>query len=246
MIEQAIEIDSPDGTIDGFLYHAADAQPRPGVIHLTDIAGIRETHREQARALAARGYTVLQPNLFYRTGRPPLFTFQPRFGEEQTMKRFAELATPLTPEALERDASLYVDFLAAQPSVRAGGLGVVGYCFSGSIALRIAAARPDKIALAVSFHGGRLYSDAPSSPHLLLPRVKARLYFGHAIKDGSMPQEAIDKLDAALATWGGRYESVMYEGAYHGWTMSDAAIYHPQQAERAFAKLTELLAAELG
>jgi carboxymethylenebutenolidase len=245
MIEQAIEISCPDGSIDGVLYHAADAQPRPGVIHLTDIGGIREAHREQARALAARGYTVLQPNLFYRTGRPPLFTFRPNFAEERTLKRFAELTSPLTPDAVERDAGVYVDFLAAQPTVRAGGLGVVGYCFSGGLALRIAAARPEQIAVALSFHGGRLYSDAPTSPHRLLPRIKARLYFGHAIKDGSMPAEAIEQLDAALAAWGGRYESVVYEGAYHGWTLSDGAVYHPQQAERAFAKLSELLAQEL-
>jgi carboxymethylenebutenolidase len=241
MIEQAIEIESADGTIDGFLYHAPDATRRPGVIHLTDIGGIREAARAQARELAARGYTVLQPNAFYRTGRPPLFTFQPNFSDPQTLKRFGELASPLTPEAVERDANSYVDFLSAQPTVSAGALGVVGYCFTGSFALRIAAARPNEIAAALSFHGGRLYSDAPTSPHLLLPRIKARLYFGHAIKDGSMPEEAIHKLDAALAAWGGAYESETYDGAYHGWTLSDSAIYNAVQAERAFAKLSAVL-----
>jgi carboxymethylenebutenolidase len=245
MIEQAIEIDSPDGSIDGFLYYAAEAVQRPGVIHLTDIGGIREAAREQARELAARGYTVFQPNLFYRTGRPPLFTFRPNFSDPQTIKRFGELAGPLTPEAIERDASAYVDFLSTQPMVSGAGLGVVGYCYSGGVALRIAAARPNEIAVALSFHGGRLYSDAPTSPHLLLPRVKARLYFGHAIKDGSMPEEAIHKLDVALAAWGGQYESETYDGAYHGWTLSDSAVYNPVQAERAFAKLNAFLAQAL-
>jgi carboxymethylenebutenolidase len=245
MIEQAIEIDSPDGSIDGFLYHAPDGARRPGVIHLTDIGGIREVHREQARELAARGYTVLQPNVFYRTGRPPLFTFKPNFGDPQTIKRFTELASPLTPEAIARDATLYVDFLSAQPTVSAGPLGVVGYCFTGGFALRIAAACPDRVAAALSFHGGRLYGDTPSSPHLLLPRIKARLYFGHAIKDGSMPEDAIQKLDAALAAWGGRYVSETYDGAYHGWTLPDSAVYNAPQSERAFAKLTEVLAQEL-
>ena len=97
-------------------------------------------------------------------------------------------------------------------------MGVVGYCFTGSMAMRTAAVRPDKIAAAASFHGGGLYTDAPTSPHLTLPRIKARLYFGHATKDQSMPAEAIEKFDAALASWGGKYVSEVYEGASHGWT----------------------------
>jgi carboxymethylenebutenolidase len=75
----------------------------------------------------------------------------------------------------------------------------------------------------------------------VLTRVKARLYFGHAVKDGGMPQEAIDKLGQALAAWGGRYENEVYEGALHGWTSTDSQIYNEAQAERAFAKLLTLL-----
>jgi carboxymethylenebutenolidase len=95
----------------------------------------------------------------------------------------------------------------------------VGYCATGGMALRIAAARPDRIAATASFHGGGLFTDAPTSPHLALPRVKARLYFGHAIQDRSMPEEAIEKLNRALESWGGQYESEVYEGAYHSWTV---------------------------
>ena len=77
------------------------------------------------------------------------------------------------------------------------------------------------------------------------PRVKAQLYFGHAINDQSMPAEAIDKLDRALASWGGKYESEIYDGAYHGWTTADAPVYNQPQAERAFEKLTTLFAKTL-
>src|SRR5215469_3855234 len=97
MIEQAIEIRTPDGIADGLIYHAEDAPRLPGVIHLTDIGGIRPSHREMARRLAEKGYVVLMPNVFYRTTKPPMFDFTPTMGEERTMKRFAELATPMTP-----------------------------------------------------------------------------------------------------------------------------------------------------
>ena len=244
MIEEQIEIPTHDGTADAVLYRHDDGC-RPGVIHLTDIIGIRSSHRQMARRLAEEGYTVLMPNVFYRTGRPPLIDFDLRADQERKKKRFAELMKPLTPEAIERDAGDYVDFLAAQEAVNDGPIGVVGYCLTGAMAVRTAAVRPDKIAAAASFHGGRLYTDTPASPHLALPRVKARLYFGHAIEDRGMPADAIENLDRALEEWGGLYESEVYEGAYHSWTVPDSTVYNQLQAERAFSKLMELLASTL-
>jgi carboxymethylenebutenolidase len=245
LIEQEIEIRTSDGTSDSVLYRLKDGPERPGVIFLTDIGGIRPSQREMARRLAEAGYSVLMPNIFYRTGKPPMLDFPFKAGDERTMKRLAELSGPLTPEAIGHDASSYVDFLAAQGSVRHGKMGVVGFCFSGAVALRTAAARPDRIAAAASFHGGRLFTDAHDSPHLELPRVKAHLYFGHATEDRSMPAEAIEKLNHALEAWGGEYESEVYEGAHHGWTVPDNPAYNQPEAERAFAKLTELFAKTL-
>jgi carboxymethylenebutenolidase len=249
MSEQAIEIRTPDGTADGFLYRPDNDKgaSAPGVLHLVDIRGIRPANREMAQRLSNEGYTVLLPNPFYRTGRSPLFDFPIVMGEERTMKRFGALVGPLTPEAIERDAGAFSDFLlASTEGERTRSIGVVGYCFTGGVALRMAAARPKQIAAVASFHGGGLCSDAPTSPHLVLPRVAARLYFGHADNDKSMSAEAIQKLEAALETWGGnRYESELYQGASHGWTVPDGAVYNEPQAERAFSKLSALLAQTL-
>jgi carboxymethylenebutenolidase len=245
MTEQAIEIPTSDGTSDGLVYLEEDGRRRPAVIHLTDLGGIRPDHRDMARRLAEKGYAVLLPNVFYRTGRPPMFDFTPTMGEARTMKRFGELAGPLTPAAMERDGAAYVDFLASHAGVSEGAMGVVGYCFTGAMAMRTAAVRPDKIAAAASFHGGGLFTASADSPHQALPRIRARLYFGHATNDQSMPAEAIKKLDLALDAWLGSYQSEVYEGAYHGWTVAGGPVYNQQQAERAFEKLTALFAAAL-
>jgi carboxymethylenebutenolidase len=245
MIEIAVEIQTSDGTADGFLYYSEDATRKPGVIHLTDIGGIRASHRGMGQRLAEQGFTVLLPNVFYRTGKPPAIEFPFKPGQEQFMKRFAELTEPMTPETMERDSSAYVDFLAAQDFVSEGPIGVVGYCFTGAMALRACAARPDKIGAAASFHGAGLFTDKQTSPHLDLLRIKARLYFGHATQDRTMPQEAIDKFNAALASRGSRYESEVYSEAFHGWTVPDSHVYNQPQAERAFGKLTQLFAGEL-
>ena len=240
MIEEEIEVRTPDGVSDGFLYRAEDGDRQPGILYLTDIGGIRPASREMAMRLAGEGFTLLMPNVFYRTRRPPMFDFPRVHGEERSRQRFAELAGPLTPDAVERDAASYMAFLAGHPSVDDGPIGVVGYCITGGMAMRVAAAHPERIAAAAAFHGGGLFTDAPTSPHLVLPRIKARLYFGHAVNDGSMPAEAIEKLNQALEAWGGRYESEVYEGAAHGWTMPDGHGYNEPQAERAHEKLAEL------
>jgi carboxymethylenebutenolidase len=239
-MEREVQIQMGEGTANGFLY-TGNAPSGRGVIYMTDIGGIRRSARDAAARLASHGYTVLLPNLFYRVGEPPFFKPPLDFTDPATRAMFGKLSGSLPPSAVEQDAARYVDYLTAQPETADATLAAVGHCFSGSMALRAAAACPDKIGLAVSFHGGRLYTDAPDSPHTVLPRVKARLYFGHAVKDGGMPQEAIDKLGQALAAWGGRYENEVYEGALHGWTSTDSQIYNEAQAERAFAKLLTLL-----
>ena len=239
VIENDCEIRAAGGITDATLCRPEAEGQWPGVLYLTDVGGIRPATREQIRRLAAEGYTVLMPNLFYRTARPPVFEVKP--GDAEAMrKRIAELTSPLTPEELDRDLSIYVDILAGDRFCAPGKIGVVGYCFSGSVAVRTAALRADRVGAAASFHGGRLYTDSSTSPHLLLPRIKAPLYFAHAVEDRSMPKEAIDNFDGALAGWGGKYRSEIYEGAFHGWTMPDSPAYNQPQAERAFGELLKL------
>lgn len=244
MVEKPVEIPTPDGRADGFLIQPEKEGRWPGIIHLTDIGGIRRVSKEMAARQAAEGYIVLLPNIFYRTHKPPIFSEPIKFGDEQFVKRVTELRQALRPEEQDRDVGAYVDFLAGQPSVEGSRLGVVGYCFTGPMTLRTPAARPHQVANAASFHGGGLYTDAPTSPHLVLPRVKARLYFGHATEDRLMPKEAIEKFDRALASWGGQYESEVYPSR-HGWTVPDNPSYDEPQAEHAFNKLIQLFAETL-
>jgi carboxymethylenebutenolidase len=233
LAEDAVEVRTPDGVADAVLFRWTSGGKRAGVIFLPDGIGVRPSQREMARRVAGEGYDVLLPNIFYRTAKEPFFPPKPDFGDERTVARFRELTAPLTAEAMERDGGAYADFLGDR------ALGVVGFCFTGAMALRTAAARPDRIRGAASFHGGRLLEHADA-----LPRVKARLYFGHAGDDRSMPAEAIAQFEEALARWGGAYESETYD-ARHGWTVPDSAAYDEPEAERAFAKLRALFAAAL-
>ena len=244
MIERDIVIPMSDGSSDAVLFRPDGNNPLPGVLHLTDIGGIRPSHREMARRLADKGFVVLMPNVFFRAGKPPMLDFAPKMGEERTMKRFGELSAALQPAKMDTDGAAYADFLAAQDWVAKGKMGAVGYCFTGAMAMRTAAARPDKIAAVATFHGGGLYSAAPTSPHQVLPKIKAELFIGHADKDQSMPAEAIQNLEAALKAWGGKYESEVF-AAFHGWTVPDSPVYKKDEADRAFDKMAALFARTL-
>jgi carboxymethylenebutenolidase len=239
IIERTINIPTAGGNADSLLFHPSTGNRWPGVIHLVDAGGIRPAHTDMAKQLSAAGYAVLMPNVFYRTGKSPVFDFPMKMGEERTTLRFKELMAALTPAGMEKDGAAYVDFLAQQPYVTNGGIGVVGYCFTGAMAVRTAAMRPERIAAAASFHGARLLTDTPDSPHLLLPRIKASLYFGHAVDDKGMPKEVIEELGRALESWSGAYENETYAGAFHSWTASDSPVYNSIQADRAFIKLVE-------
>lgn len=242
MNEREFQLKVPDGAVDAVLLTPEDGRTLPGVLFIPDIGSIRETMREMARRLAGEGYTILMPNPFYRISRPPVFSFPRKSGDPATMKRIQELAAPLTPEALDRDLPVYIDTLTSQPGTAKGKIGAVGFCIGGGIALRAAAIRPDLVGAVASFHGGGLYTreDDPRSPHQVLPRVTARLYFGHAAEDKSMDAEAIANFEKALVAWGGRFESEVYEGAHHGWTVPDNPAYRQPQAEKAWRKLTSL------
>ena len=97
--------------------------------------------------------------------------------EESAMKRLFHLVGSLSPEQMKADGKAYTDYLLSRSDVKKGKVGVVGYCFTGSMALRIAAHLPDLIGGAASFHGGHLVTDKPDSPHTELPKVNQLLIF---------------------------------------------------------------------
>lgn len=246
MVQEQVNIPAADGTIDAVLVRPQGTAPLPGVIVLPDIFGVRPAFVELGGRIAEHGYVVLMPDMFHRSPKPAGLDLTADFKDPRTTARFKELTGPLTPDAMVRDGSAYVDFLAARADVRTGPMGVVGFCFAGQFALRIAAARPDRIAAAASFHGGGLVNDSETSPHRVLPRVKAQLYFGHAENDRSMTPESIGTLESALRAWDGTFDSEVYAGAGHGWMMSDREVFNPQQATRGFEKLMALLSDTLG
>ena len=121
----------------------------------------------------------------------------------------------------------------------------------GPLVMRTAAALPNRIGAGASFHGGGLVTDKPDSPHLLAPKIKARLYIGVAANDDSRQPDAKDKLKEAFAAAQLTAEVEVYPESQHGWCVPDMPsqagkpIYNKPDAERAWAKLLALYKAGL-
>lgn len=241
MSTTTVDIETPDGVADAYLTQPDDGQPHPGVLFVMDIVGLRPRIEEMAERIAQRGYVVLAPNFFYRAGRaselPKPDPADPA-GRANFWERVRGLAGQLTPEALERDGGAYLDYLQR---VAPGPVAITGYCMGARVGLRIAAAHPDRVAAVAGFHGGGLVSEEADSPHLAVGKLKAEVYFGHADQDQSNTAEQIAALDRALDEAGIRHRSELYEGARHGYTMSDSAAYDEAASERHFDELFALL-----
>jgi carboxymethylenebutenolidase len=240
-----IDVPAADGTADAYLAHPGDGASHPAVLLCMDAFGLRPQLFSMAERLASNGYAVLVPNLFYRHGPAPVLENLPDLLKAENRPKLMEVLMPIvasfTAGAAERDLGAYLDFLAGEEFISPGPVALTGYCMGGAQAIRAAGLFPARVAAAASYHGGRLATDAPESPHRLADRITAELYFGHADNDQSMPAEAIALLEKALDSAGVRYTSELYAGATHGFTMADTAAYDPAAAERHWDTLLALL-----
>ncbi|GLW30131.1 dienelactone hydrolase family protein [Actinoplanes regularis] len=244
MRQISIDVPAAGGRADAYFVKPAGPGPYPAILMFMDAFGVRPRLREMADRIAERGYAVLLPNLFYRSRRGPLVDPADLLDAERRGAVFGEvmpLVRALTPELLVADVRAYLDFLGAQEGVAPGPAGIVGYCMGGRNGLIAISALPDRIAVLGSFHAGGVVREEAESPHLGVGSITGEVYFGHADNDGSMTPENIATLEAALAGAGVTYTSELYEGAPHGFTMSDTAAHHAEGERRHWAALFELL-----
>ena len=241
--ESDIDVRTPDGVADSYFVHPSSGT-HPGVLIWPDAFGLRPAKRQMAKRLAESGYSVLVVNQYFRSQRAPIVETT-NFGAER--ETLMPLMGSLNADTQTRDATAFVSFLDSQAPVDGNRkMGTMGYCMGGPFTMRTAAAVPDRIGAAASFHGGGLVTDQPDSPHLLVPTMKAHYLFAIAANDDATQPEAKDVLRDAFAQAGLPAEIEVYDGAQHGWCPPDSGVYHEMQAERAWSRLLVLFENALG
>ena len=245
MIEQILDIATQDGAMESFVVHP-DRGAHPPVLMLMDAPGIRDELYDMARRLAATGFYVMLPNLYYRAGRDT------KYGPEVLTKGSAEQArmravrTKMTIPPVMDDVAAMIAHADAQPPAKPGPVGTHGYCMSGPYSLAAAARFPDRIAAAASFYGTWLVSENAESPHLTLGKAKGELYIGCAEHDELAPLPMVAELQALFDASKNAGELEMYPAVHHGFAFPQRWCYDKPAAERHWERLIALYRRRLG
>ncbi|MBU3863402.1 dienelactone hydrolase family protein [Streptomyces sp. 4503] len=243
MPTKTLRIPTVDGQADAFAAYPDRGGRHPGVLMYPDAFGVRPVLEEMAHELAGHGYYVLVPNFYYRHGPAPVIELPEHIDEETRPAVIGQLMPLLeahiTTERVLRDADAYLTFLTAQPEVSAGPVAVTGYCIGTLLALRTAAAHPDQVAAVAGFHPGFVVTDAPDSPHRLVPQLTAEVHLGLA--EGDLSPEVISELYQALDAAGVGHTCEIYPDTLHGFTMSDTDAFSAAGLKRHWDRLLSLL-----
>jgi len=227
-----IEIKTRDGVCPSYEYRPSGTGPWPAVLVFMDGLAIRPALLEIGEGLARHRYYALLPDLFYRSG--PYAPIDPHaiFSDPEKrrilMEKFFALATPAN---IMSDTQSFLDHIASQDDVLRGGIGITGYCMGGRMSLIAAGTYPERILAAASYHGGRLATDAPDSPHRLASRMRAKIYVAGAIEDETFPDTMKQRLEEALTQAGVNHKIETYP-AKHGWVFRDTPVYDAAASER--------------
>jgi carboxymethylenebutenolidase len=239
MHEATIDLKTPDGAMPTRTYRPDGAGPFPVVIFYMDGVAIRPTLFDMARRLASHGYYVVLPDLFYRAGPYPPFDGATVFSDPDARAKLMELIKSVTPAGIAADTKAIIDYVDADPAADATRIGTVGYCMGGSAALGAAGRYPDRVRAAASYHGARLATEAPESPHLLAPKMRASVYVGYAENDNGFQEPQRERLDRALTDARVPHAIELYHAA-HGFTMADLPVYNRDEAERHWTTMLKL------
>lgn len=244
MPRQDVVVATEDADCAATLHTPDGGGAHPAVIMYPDAVGFRDTFEDMGDRLAALGYTVLVPDIYYRTPYSP-FDVATVFADPEERKRLGELARSLTIERVIADAGSFLDFLAERPEVSGGKAGTTGYCMGGLLSLLTAAHHPDRVGAAATFHAGNLAAeDDPDSPHLVADRITATVHIAAAEDDASFPAEQYDRLEKALTEGGVSHTMAVYP-AKHGFAVPDNGTYDEAAATRHWKALEDLYGATL-
>jgi carboxymethylenebutenolidase len=225
-------ITTTDGTCPVTLATPDGDGPWPGVVMYPDAGGPRAAFDEMAQMLADYGYAVLVPDIYYRSGDYAPFDLNTAFSDPDERKRLMSMMGGITPDKMATDAGAFFDYLQARPEVSGTAFGTTGYCMGGRTSLVVAGRLPERVAAAMSFHGGGLATDDPGSPHLLADQMRAAVYVGGAENDASFTTEAAETLEKAL-TAADVVHTIEFYPAAHGFAVSDhAGVYDVDAAQR--------------
>ena len=242
MIEHHLDLPTADGAMNTFVVLPEEGGPFPVVLFYMDAPGKREELHDMARRIAAVGYFVVLPNLYYRHTRD----FVLRERTEPALSEMFGLMATLNEHTSVIDTRALLQYVDAQPQADSSRIGAVGYCMSGPIVVWAAAAFPDRLRCIASIHGANMVTTAADSPHRRVSQVRCEAYFACAEIDKWASPADIAQLQATLQAAGTPHRIEWYPGVEHGFVFPQRTLYDQPAAERHWERLFSLFGRTLG
>ena len=220
---QTITLTASDGHKLGAYRADPAGTPKGGIVVIQEIFGVNHHIRAMADRFAQAGYVAIAPAIFDRQ-QPG---FECGYSPEEIAEARKLIAKPDFDAAL-RDIQAAID--AAQG---AGPVGVVGFCYGGTLAF-LSAARLSGLKAAVPYYGGFIVRFADEKP-----KVPTQMHFGE--KDAGIPLSDVDVIKAKRSDC----EIHVYEDAQHGFSCDERPSYQKRSADLAWSRTLDFLAGHL-
>jgi len=228
---EMIEVPASGGTMPALLARPAAGSRAPGVLVIQEAFGLNDHIKDVTRRIAAEGYVALAPDLYWRGGKGRTV------GYDQLPEAIA-LMQSLNDKDVVSDVGSAVAYLEKQPFVRAGGVGITGFCMGGRVSFIAACELPDKIKASVPYYGGGI----PVERTEKLP-CPVLAFFGE--KDAFIPLDSVERLKAEAKRHGKQVEVIVYPGADHGFFCNERASYQATAAADSWERLKQFFATHL-
>jgi carboxymethylenebutenolidase len=218
-------------TMEGYLTQPEAEGRHPAVVVIQEVWGVNSHIQSVTDRLPSRGYVGLAPAMFHREGRMTL-------GLHEEMNTAIARMGHCTDPNIVADVTAAVDYLKAQPFVRADRIGIVGFCFGGRVAY-LAACNISDLKASVVYYGGRILQPLGSegaSPLAQTAKITAPVLGLFGQEDANPTPADVLKIEAELKKHGKAHEFHMYPGCGHGFHCDGRASYRAEAARDAWGK----------
>jgi carboxymethylenebutenolidase len=231
-----VQLNTSDGKMDAYVAQPKDGGSYPGVVVLQEAFGINDHMKKVTERIAAEGYVAICPDIFHReTERVIPFS--------DMGKAIAAMQRVQDPKAME-DVGAAIAQLKSQGNVKAGSLGVVGFCMGGRLTYLTAAHHASDVKCAVPFYGGAITMGNPS-PLSRTGEIKCPMYLFFGAKDQLIPLDQVNQIKTELTAKRVAFQVEIYPEAGHGFFCDERGSYHEKSATDAWQKTKSFFAQHL-
>lgn len=231
-----IQLNTPDGKMEAYEARPKDGGARAAIIVLMEAFGLNSHIKDVTERVAREGYVAVAPDLYHREPE--------RVVPYKELQKALGIMNRLQDPKVMADVGAVISHLKSQSHVKAGAIGITGFCMGGRYTYLAAAHHNKDIKAAVSFYGGGIPMGKPS-PLDRTGEIGCPIYLFFGLKDPLIPQEHVAQINKALTDKKKSFMMKVYPEAGHGFFCNERESYHADSAKDAWDKFKSFFAQNL-